>query len=119
MSEMIKKFRPPVISKEKADKGIRYIETPEQKDWLGQTLAINDIVIYIRGNPYDPISVAKVIGMYTRFDPRFKETVTTISLAIQQTWQKKVTRFGVPAEKLIKLHPTQYTEMVKDTLLKA
>jgi hypothetical protein len=122
MSEMIKKFRPPTIPTHRQEAGVRYVEPPEQKDWLGQTLAVNDIVIYSRGSGYgSALSTAKIIGIYTKVDPRFNrvDTSTTISIAIETSDYrgKRISRQGTTSDKLIKLLPSQYTEKVSDDLL--
>lgn len=122
MSEMIKKFRPPTIASHLAKEGVRYVEPAEQKDWLGQVIKVNDIVIYSRGNGYgSALSPAKVVGIYTKLDPRYDKprTDTTISIAIETSDYrgKRITRQGTTGDKLIKLLPAQYTETITDDLL--
>jgi hypothetical protein len=126
MSEYIKTYKPPTISKYELERGVRYVETPTQKDWLGQDIAVGDIVLYTRVK-WDSaeISIAKIVGMYTRGNVKDEKIrgETVVSIVVQNvgvnTGKVSVRKQGTQARKLVKLHPTQYTDKVTKELIEA
>jgi hypothetical protein len=123
MSELIKKFRPPTIPKHRIEKGIRYVDSGVQTDWMGQTLEVGDVVIYGKG--IGIYVIAKVIGVYTKMypngdkEPRLETTISIATDSTTWTGEKRIGRQGTSPDNLIKLFPSQYGDKVTDEFLKA
>lgn len=125
MSEAIAKYNPPKISKwDLEENGHRYVDPEPQTDWLGQELKVGDIVVYNRtvGRSYG-MSLAKVIGLYTKFTGKEDEPSSGVGLIVfDYTWQKKdgyLRKQNTSSDQLIKILPEQYTEEVPIELLQA
>ena len=71
MSELIRKYKPPKLSKGDLEAGVRYVqEIPAQEDKLGNSIDVGDLVIYATGYGSTPkMHVAKIIGKFAKVIP--------------------------------------------------
>jgi hypothetical protein len=125
MSEAIAKYSPPKISKwDLEENGHRYVDPEPQTDWLGQEIKVGDIVVYSRtvGRSYG-MSLAKVIGLYSRFTSKDKAPSNGVGLMVlDHSWRHKegyLRKQNTSSDQLIKLLPEQYTEKISKVLLQA
>lgn len=122
MSEMTKKYRPPKISKYDLEQGVRYIEPQPQTDFVGQDLEVGDIVVYSRTIGRSAgLSVAKVIGMFTRVDSDGEQS-HGVGIVVQDTsWyaQNALRKQTTDSDQLIKLDLEKVESRCTKELLEA
>ena len=125
MSEYIRKFKPPKISKADLEKGIRYIDPVPQVDYLGQNVVPGDIVIYTKGYSGTPDLVAcKVIGLSTKVTPHAQSPEGSyqshgITVIYFETWSNAIRRVTTYSSQIVKILESQYTEDIKEKLIPA
>lgn len=96
------KFNLPKLQRKDIEAGVTFVNSPEIKDRLGQTLEEGDTVLYASsGDNAGNLFPAKILGIYTRHYPgRYDPLVTNIQIAVNRYG---MARQSVDANDVIKI----------------